>query len=60
MVVTMEPGLYVIPMRLEAHRHRSEVDWGRVDRLADHGGIRIEDDVLIGPDGPVNLTPEET
>lgn len=60
MVVTMEPGLYMIPMLLEAHRHRSEVDWGRVDRLADHGGIRIEDDVLIGPDGPVNLTPEET
>ncbi|WP_416140663.1 hypothetical protein ACM26W_09930 [Halomonas sp. HK25] len=24
MVVTMEPGRYVIPMLLEAHRHRQE------------------------------------
>ncbi|MGJ7456905.1 Xaa-Pro dipeptidase [Halomonas sp. RA08-2] len=59
MVVTMEPGFYFIPMLLEAHRHRPEVNWGRVERLADHGGIRIEDNVLVTADGPVNLTPQE-
>ncbi|MBE0489035.1 MAG: Xaa-Pro dipeptidase [Halomonas sp.] len=59
MVVTMEPGLYIIPMLLEAHRHRPEVNWGRVEHLADHGGIRIEDNVLVTADGPDNLTPRE-
>jgi len=57
MVVTMEPGLYVIPMLLAPHRHRREVDWGLVERLADHGGIRIEDNVLVTAEGPRNLTP---
>lgn len=59
MVVTMEPGLYVIPMLLKAHRHRAEVNWGRVERLADHGGIRIEDNVLVTAEGPDNLTSRE-
>ncbi|MGM1052069.1 MAG: Xaa-Pro dipeptidase [Pseudomonadota bacterium] len=59
MVVTMEPGLYIIPMLLEAHRHRPEVNWDRVDQLADHGGIRIEDNVLVTAAGPDNLTPQE-
>jgi Xaa-Pro dipeptidase len=59
MVVTMEPGLYIIPMLLEAHRHRPEVAWQRLEGLADHGGIRIEDNVLVTADGPVNLTPRE-
>jgi len=48
-VVTIEPGLYFIEMLLEPLRASDEgklVDWGVVDRLADHGGIRIEDDVL--------------
>ena len=32
-------------------RHRDAVNWGRVDRLLDFGGIRIEDDVLITDGG---------
>ncbi|MFC2993269.1 Xaa-Pro dipeptidase [Halomonas tibetensis] len=59
MVVTVEPGLYIIPMLLETHRHRPEVNWDRVDQLADHGGIRIEDNVLVTAAGPDNLTPQE-
>lgn len=58
MVVTMEPGLYVIPMLLKAHRHRTEVNWERVEGLADHGGIRIEDNILVTAEGPENLTPQ--
>ena len=50
-VVTVEPGVYFIPMLLEdAERRRedrSEVDWNRVDALLGFGGIRIEDNVLI-------------
>ncbi|GAC1570911.1 MAG: aminopeptidase P N-terminal domain-containing protein [Candidatus Elarobacter sp.] len=44
MVVTVEPGLYV---------HR-DLD---VDPRFQGIGVRIEDDVLCGPDGPVNLSP---
>ena len=59
MVVTIEPGLYVIPMLLEPFRQgaqREAVDWAAVDRLQDHGGIRIEDNVIITADGHDNLT----
>ncbi|WP_110687346.1 Xaa-Pro dipeptidase [Salinicola aestuarinus] len=62
MVVTIEPGLYVIPMLLEPFRHGSQsstVDWTAVDRLADHGGIRIEDNVMITYNGHDNLTQGE-
>ncbi|RDB43316.1 Xaa-Pro dipeptidase [Halomonas sp. DQ26W] len=61
MVVTMEPGLYVIPMLLEPLRAAPagrEVDWALVERLAPHGGIRIEDNVLVTPGAAENLTLE--
>ena len=44
MVVTVEPGLYV---------HRDLACDERFKGI----GVRIEDDVLCGPDGPVNLSP---
>lgn len=62
MVVTMEPGLYVIPMLLTPLKEGSagrDIDWPLVDRLADHGGIRIEDNLVITPTGHDNLTPPE-
>ena len=31
-------------------------DWKKIDRLASHGGIRIEDNVLVTKDGHRNLT----
>ncbi|AMD00965.1 Xaa-Pro dipeptidase [Halomonas chromatireducens] len=61
MVVTIEPGLYVIPMLLDPLRQGPvgrEVNWERVERLAPHGGIRIEDNVLVTSDTAKNLTPE--
>ncbi|SEK24418.1 Xaa-Pro dipeptidase [Halomonas daqiaonensis] len=62
MVVTMEPGLYVIPMLLAPLKEGTagrDIDWRLVERLADHGGIRIEDNVVITPTGYDNLTPPE-
>jgi len=58
-VVTIEPGLYFIEMLLEELRESDEarlVDWDVVDRLAGHGGIRIEDDVLCTEEAPEDLT----
>ena len=44
MVLTIEPGIYVSPTDEQApERYRGL-------------GIRIEDDVLVTTDGPVNLT----
>ena len=57
-VVTIEPGLYFIPMLLEPLRaeYPDAIDWALVDALTPCGGIRIEDDVLVGPDGSENLS----
>lgn len=61
MVVTIEPGLYFIPMllrELRASKHAAQVDWAAVERLSRYGGIRIEDDVACRAAGaaPENLT----
>lgn len=58
-VFTVEPGLYFIEMLLRSHRagpHKDAFDWKTIERLRDHGGIRIEDNVLVTPDGHRNLT----
>ncbi|PTT90442.1 Xaa-Pro dipeptidase [Pelomonas sp. HMWF004] len=61
MVVTIEPGLYFIPMllrELRASSHAGHVDWAAVERLSRYGGVRIEDDVACraGGEAPENLT----
>lgn len=59
MVLTIEPGLYFIPALLEPLRSRPEsrwIDWDLVERLAPFGGIRVEDDVVVRPEGVENLT----
>lgn len=61
MTVTIEPGLYFIPMLLEplkAGPAGSAVNWPLVERLMPHGGIRIEDNVAIAMDSVRNLTLE--
>ena len=59
-VYTVEPGLYFMPALLQKLRggeHKRMVNWSRVDALVPYGGIRIEDNVVLHPDGRLeNLT----
>lgn len=58
-IVTIEPGLYFIPMLLEPFRTGADArafDWALVDTLVPCGGIRIEDDVLVTAAGHEDLT----
>lgn len=59
-VVTVEPGIYFVPALIndpERRRaHRGEVDFDRAERMLEFGGIRIEDNVLIGDGGHEVLT----
>lgn len=57
-VVTIEPGIYFIPILLDPFRaeHPDEFDWDLIDRLVPCGGIRIEDDILVTESGFDDLT----
>ncbi len=54
-VVTVEPGIYFIPALIDQWRaegkHTDFIDYNRLEALRDFGGIRIEDNVLVTPDG---------
>jgi len=58
-VVTVEPGLYCIPSLLADLKARpisGRIDWRAIEALVPYGGIRIEDDVVVRPETPDNLT----
>ena len=58
-VFTVEPGIYFIPMLLDALAESEagkDVNWAKVDALRPCGGIRIEDNVLVTASGVENLT----
>ena len=59
-VVTVEPGLYIVPALLAQselrERHRDAVDWSRAEAMSDFGGVRIEDNIHVTAAGPENLT----
>lgn len=60
-VVTIEPGLYFIPMlldKLKSDPAGQQVNWTAVESLIPFGGIRIEDNVLVTEAEPVNFTRE--
>ncbi|MEL6469765.1 MAG: aminopeptidase P family protein [Cyanobacteria bacterium J06623_4] len=55
MVVTIEPGFYQVPGILNdpqtRDRYADMVNWDRLKTFQDVRGIRIEDDILITPEG---------
>ncbi len=58
-VVTIEPGIYFIPMLLDELRagpHANAVNWATVETLLPYGGVRIEDDVRVTDGEPENLS----
>ena len=58
-VLTIEPGLYFIPMLLKELADSpltNKINWELLDTLSPYGGIRIEDNILIGRGSTHNLT----
>jgi Xaa-Pro aminopeptidase len=53
---TVEPGIYLVPALLAGARGRDDVVWDRVDDLHGFGGVRLEQNVLIGNEGCEVLT----
>jgi Xaa-Pro aminopeptidase len=58
--LTVEPGIYFVRALLQddgrRREHADAVDWDRVDRMLDFGGIRIEHNVLVSDGGCEVLT----
>lgn len=60
-VMTVEPGVYFIEALIKdpevRARHGKRVAWTKAERFLSLGGVRIEDNVIIQPEGPPrNLT----
>lgn len=60
-VVTVEPGLYFIPVLIDLwaaeNKHAQFINYDKVKQFRDFGGIRIEDDFLITATGSRLLGP---
>ena len=58
-VITDEPGIYFIPALIAQWKaegtDKGRVCYDRLEQYLDFGGIRLEDDVLITPDGARRL-----
>ena len=54
-VITGEPGCYFIPALIDKwraeHLHTDFLNYDVIETFKDFGGIRLEDDILITPDG---------
>ncbi len=58
-VLTIEPGIYFIPLLLDAARDNAlgkHIHWNTVEHFLPYGGIRIEDNVRVGTHEAYNLT----
>lgn len=58
-VITNEPGIYFIPALIDKWEqeglHNDFIDFKKVNKFRDFGGIRLEDDMLITAEGSRNL-----
>ena len=61
-VITDEPGIYFIPALIESWKKDGKgvgfVNFSKLEEYYDFGGIRLEDDVLVTPDGARRLGAE--
>ena len=61
-VITDEPGIYFIPALIAQWKASGQdkgfVNYDKLQGYEDFGGIRLEDDVLVTPDGARRLGPE--
>ncbi len=60
-VLTIEPGVYFVDSllaKLRSSEHSNAVDWALIDQLRPYGGIRVEDNILVGEQSARNLTRE--
>jgi len=61
-VITNEPGLYFIPALIDKWQQEGInsdfIDFNKVNKYRDFGGVRLEDDLLITADGSRNLGKE--
>jgi len=58
-VITIEPGIYFIPMLLKKiykTKNRKYINWDIANALTPYGGMRIEDDILVTQNRQKNLT----
>ena len=58
-VMTIEPGIYFIDLLLKplaAGPHKNAINWQKIDQLKPFGGIRIEDNIVVGEQENTNLT----
>lgn len=61
-VLTVEPGIYIIPELIDhwktTNRHGDFVNYAELEKFRDFGGIRLEDNFLITPEGHQLLGPD--
>lgn len=54
-VITVEPGIYFIPQLIDRWRAEGQcrqfINYDKVESYRDFHGVRIEDDILVTPDG---------
>ena len=60
-MITIEPGIYFVPQLMDLWRSRERcvefLDFDRLDRWRDFGGLRNEEDYVITADGARRLGP---
>jgi len=61
-VVTIEPGIYFIPLLIEQWKQAGKwsrfINFEKVETYTDFGGVRIEDNIVVTSDGQLNLSRE--
>lgn len=58
-IITIEPGIYFIPMKLQELSKNvvsKNINWQIIEELVPLGGIRIEDNILVKEGKSINIT----